>query len=219
MDITIITNITTQDLPNVQRILSDLGVATTPEDVHVVPNLSALPTPETPQATPQASGSDPAAAARAARQFYADVASALGMDRLTPEQQAYAKRLRKQGVSVSDVAHDLGGEQVDLVATPVADDDDDIETALRAFLEARKASHTPQATPQASTSGRKLTAMPQHASALSEAQRTALRAWTANFVARPRIEAVAAYVAGELPWSACEAVGVKASKALRQLNA
>ena len=222
MEITILTNVTHEDLPQVQRILGDLGIGgsvvqSAPQSAPpaTVP-VASVPTPSVPSvSTP--SGSDAAAKARQYGAFYRNVGDAIGRPLAKHE-----KSQVKQAFPNVAAGAALLGTQAPQAATPQADDDDDtLQQQFAAFLAARQgvvAQQSPQVAPQA-PSGRKLTTMPESAAALSDDQRTALRAWTANFVAKPRIEAVLAYVEGQLPWAACEAVGVKASKALRQVNA
>jgi len=205
----IATDVQTSDVPNLQRVLADLGIAQS----------SVLPTPSVPSApvaqpsTPSVSGADAAAPAREARQFYAAVKAHLGRS-LTAADKATAKVMRKQGHDAGTVAGVLAAGQAPQAPAPVDPNAERI-AALQAQLNALQ---SPQATPSVS-SGSTLTSMPSTSAGLTEAQKSALRAWSSSFVSKPRIEGILAYVEGQFTWSQVEALGVKTRNAVRHIAA
>lgn len=192
-------------------------------------NLSSLPSVETPQAAPVAqhvaqASNDAAAGAREAKRFYADVAQAIGVDRLASQQKGIAKTMRQQGATVAQVAQALGGQQVAQVAAPVAQvtpqaqQSQDAIASLEAQLAALKQAQVPQApVAQAAPQAAQLTMVPPF-HLLTPAQQAAMVEWAGTFVMPTRKAALQNYIAGSGHWQDAVAAGVDQRKALKRLN-
>lgn len=210
MDIIIITNVSTADLPDVKRILGDAGVGGS------VVESAPQPQPQVSAPSAPSVSSDPASAARAARTFYSQVAQAIGQSKLTSDQQAVAKQYRKQGHDVASVASMLSP------AAPPAPVDP--QAARMAQLEAELAAMrgTPATPPAPVVAQREnllaRTTMPDLGSDLAPSERQALLTWADVTLAHPaRKAAVQQYCGGQVTWAQVTDLGVKAKSALRVL--
>lgn len=222
---------TTEDLPAFYSTIDRYSGQGAQVQQVPTPNLSSLPTetvaPQAPVAplaaqTPQASN-DAAAGAREAKRFYAAVAQALGVDRLTSAQRTQAKAMRGNGHDVQQVAAVLVGQQVAQPAppppppvAPQATQANDAIASLEAQLSALKQAQTPQA-PVAQATTPQLTMVPPF-HLLTPAQQATMAEWAGTFVMPTRKQAIANYVAGNGHWQDCVAAGIDQRKALKRLN-
>lgn len=221
-----------------ERVSADLReILTTFPTSQPVSVPAALETTVEVQADQQSAGNDPAASARAARSFYADVAKAIGRA-LTDQDKAFAKAQRKAGASVAQVARVIatGDGQAELPtwtpnqpepiqASPSqqAIDVEALVAEMRAKLMSQSTATQAAPTAQPTSNQRvKYESIPSSAQ-LSQAVCNELQVWAQSLTGdmiTGRKGAVVAYATGQSNGAqrVMEAYGAKLPKFLSKLN-